>query len=126
MNMLVARQKSLSYLNFWKWLQDHPNCIRSAGWGTAVLFDQPELHWLLFDEEDGRSALQLVRGKSLVGELVFEGKEVDEVQVGPDPDAPESFVAELLTSLQSGREVIGHVALTHGLDDQPGHPELRH
>jgi hypothetical protein len=118
----------MPFAGFWEFLKDHANCILGASWGSAALFDEDALHWAVFDQEDHHAVLQLIRGKNLVGELVLDSRQVDEVELGPDPENPQSghFLAELLSSARAGREVLGHVLMAHGPEEAQRHPVLRH
>lgn len=122
-------EQTLSFTAFVLWVQEHTNCILSAGWAGATLFDHADLHWDLYEEEDRRFIVQLVKGKALIGELVVEGREVNEVTIGPDPEAASQghYVAELFSDVASGREVLGHFVLSHGIEQQAkGHQQYRH
>jgi hypothetical protein len=128
MSTWVGTNKPLTFPGFWEFLKDHANCVLGASWGPGALFDEDSLHWVLFDREDHHAVLQLIRGKNLVGELVIDPQEIDEVEISPDPENPQSghYLAELLSSAARGREPLGHVLLAHGVEDGRGHPQLRH
>jgi hypothetical protein len=128
MSTWTSPPKPLSFPVFWEFVKDHANCILGASWGPAVLFDDESLHWALFEQEERRVVIQLIRGKNLVAELMVDGREVDEVEIAPDPENPQSghYLAELLSSASKGRESIGHFLLAHGMEDMRSHPMLRH
>ena len=48
----------LTFDQFWRWLQEHANCVVRAGTGDATLFDADALHWDFFEEEDGTAVVQ--------------------------------------------------------------------
>ena len=128
MSTWLSGNKPLTFPAFWEWLKDHANCIVGASWGPGALFDDDALHWVLSDQEDRRAIVQVIKGKNLVGELLIDGREIDEVEVLPDSENVQSgqFVAELLSSAADGRQSMGHIVLAHGVEDTLGHPELRH
>ncbi len=118
----------LSFDLFWKWLQDHRNCLVRAGAGEAVLFDHESLHWDFFDEDDGRAVCQLISGKALVGELVVERSEVLFVQSSLDPEDPSRgyWVFECLGGPRDESFPLYHFVLTHGMEGAQGHQLLKH
>jgi hypothetical protein len=124
----VPNEKTLSFDAFWRWLWEHSNCILRAGSADAVLFDHEEFHWVLADEEERRAVVQLLRGKSLVGELVIQSSEVREVTVGPDPETADRghFLFELLTGPKEDPFTEYHFVLSHGLEGNLGHTGFRH
>src|SRR5207244_10989394 len=71
---------TLSCRAFWNWLQTHPNCILRAGTPEVVLYDHDDLHWHFATEGEDTEVVQLMRGKSLVGEIVVLPGDVTYVQ----------------------------------------------
>ena len=88
-------QGVLSFPEFWRWLKGHAGCIVSVATPDAALYDNEELHWQL-GEEDGSAVIQLLHGKTLVGEIVVAHQYIDYVQV--DPDGEEEFVFDCIAS----------------------------
>src|SRR5512140_1702468 len=88
MSTSATQASPLTFEQFWRWLQEHRNCLVRCGAGDAALFDHEALHWDFFDEEDGRAVCQVIFGKALIGELVIERSEVLFVQAQPDPEDP--------------------------------------
>jgi hypothetical protein len=128
MDIAVPDTPKLPFERFWRWLKDHAGCIIRAGSLDAVLFDLPELHWVLFDDEEGRGVVQLLRGKSLVGELVVERGDVSQVQPLPDPDDEQKgyWLFEVIGKEEADGEPLYHFVLEHAFDAAPTHQQLKH
>ncbi len=128
MSTPLNQDKTLTFQAFWAWLKEHANCVVAASWEGGSLFDHDAFHWLFLEEDERQMVLQLVIGKTLVGELIFDGQLIDEVQVVPDPDGVErgQCIAEFLSAPSSGRETLGHVVLAHSIDQAKSHQEFRH
>ncbi len=128
MSTTAKPERTLTFTNFWAWLQEHSNCILAAGWAGAALFDHDDFHWSFLEEEDKQMVLQLVKGKTLVGELVFDARAINEVEVQPDPEGADrgQYLAEFLSPPSAGREALGYIVLSHGVDQAKGHQEFRH
>lgn len=73
-------EASLTFDQFWTYLQGHPNCILSAGTPEVVLYDDDDYHWHLAREGDDNHLLQVIRGKTLVGEILIVRSQILEVQ----------------------------------------------
>lgn len=130
MSTTLPGEQTLTFRAFVQWIQEHTNCILGAGWGEATLFDHADLHWDLYEEDERRFIVQLVKGKALIGELVIEGREVHDVTIGPDPEALTQghYLAELFGDPKTGGEVLGHFVLSHGVEETAarGHQQFRH
>lgn len=128
MNIMVRPEKTLTFDAFWQWLQDHPNCILRAGSADAVLFDHEDFHWMLLEEEDRRAVVQVIRGKNLVGELVVFGRDVQSVQVTPDPETGDRghFLVELMDGGKGEPQSLYHFVMSHGVDQVLSHTQLKH
>ena len=118
----------LPFDRFWKWLQDHPNCVIRMGGMEAMLFDHEDFHWDFFeDEEEGHAVAQLLKGKHLVAEMLLPRRDIVMVQSSLDLDNPQSghWVFELMgTDAESGQGMY-QVVMAHGFE-QPGHMDLKH
>ena len=69
---------TLSFENFWAWLQAHSNCVLRAGTPEVVLFDHDDYHWHMSAEDEGVLLVQLIRGKELVGEFAGNNEMADQ------------------------------------------------
>lgn len=72
-----------SFDEFWRWLQGHPNCVINVGTPETVIYDHDDLHWNFEPQEGGTGnmVVQLIRGKTLVGEVVITPHDIAYVQV---------------------------------------------
>jgi hypothetical protein len=118
----------LTFDQFWRWLQDHRNCLVRAGSGEVALFDNDFVHWDFFDEEDGRAVCQVILGKSLLGELVIERADVLFVQSSLDVEDPSQgyHLFECVGGAGKDNFPLYHFVLTHGMDTPQGHQALKH
>ena len=118
----------LSFDQFWRWLQDHRNCLVRCGAGDAAFFDNDWLHWDFFEEDDGRAVCQAIFGKALVGELVIERSEVLFVQASSDPEDPDHhhWLFECVGGARGENFPLYHFVLTHGMEGAQGHQVLKH
>jgi hypothetical protein len=127
MTTTAAQTSPVTFERFWRWLQDHANCVLRVGTNDATLFDHEDLHWDFFDDDEGLSVVQLVRGKALVGEFLIDRSKVALVQPQVDPENVQSghWTFEVLGAEASG--FIGiYFLMAHGLDAPAGHSELKH
>jgi hypothetical protein len=118
----------LTFDQFWRWLQEHRNCVVRAGSPDVMLMDADLLHWDFFDEEDGRAVAQLILGKALVGEVVVERSEVLFVQASPDVEAAQSghWVFECFGGPREDAYPLYVFVTTHGMEAVQGHQALKH
>lgn len=123
-----AQAAPLTFDAFWRWLAEHRNCIVRVGTSDLMLMDHDQLHWDLFDEEDGRAVVQAILGKSLVGELLIERSEVLLVQASPDLENPSSgyWIFECLGGNGPENYPLFVFVLTHGMEQAQGHQVLKH
>jgi len=107
---------TLSFDNFWSWVQAHPNCIIRAGTPEAVLYDDDDLHWHFSAEGPDTFLIQLQRGKKLMGEIMVVPADVAYVQgVSGEED---EYLFELISQTQAERVALYHFVLAHGYDAQ--------
>lgn len=118
----------LSFDQFWRWLQDHRNCVLRAGSPDVMLMDAEALHWDFFDEDDGRAVAQLILGKALVGEVVVERSEVLFVQAAPDVESPGSghWMFECYGGPKDDAYPLYVFVTSHGMEAAQGHQALKH
>lgn len=105
---------TLSFDEFWNWLMTHPNCIVRAGTPQAVLYDDEDLYWHFATEGPGTVAVQVLRGKRLLGELLIESEQVDYVQSTPAEN--EEYLFELISETEKERKAICFFALSHAYE----------
>jgi len=117
---------TLSFEDFWAWLQEHPNCLIRVGTPEVSLFDDDDLHWYIGPDR-GALVVQAIRGKRLVGELLLDGERVSYVQEAGEEDEDEHLF-EAIAETASERVALYHFVLTHSLteDEQPGHRPAVH
>src|SRR5438046_9339527 len=108
---------TLSFQAFWTWLQAHPNCILRAGTPEVVLYDDDDLHWHFAVEGDDTRVVQLIRGKTLVGEIVVAPGDITYVQ-GVAREAEDEYMFELTSETESGRVAASPVVPYTGADAQ--------
>ena len=119
----AASNDTLTLDKFWTWLQDHAHCILRVGTPDAVVFDDDDFHWRLDIEQDQTHVVQCLRGKRLIGEVVFAPVDVAYVDV---VDAPgEEHLFELIQEGPEDRIALAHLVLTHGLEDDDEDPPDR-
>jgi hypothetical protein len=118
----------LTFDQFWRWLLEHRNCMVRAGGGDHMLFDADPLHWEFFDEPDGRAIVQLILGKTLVGELVLERGEVLFVQATADVENPQSgqWLFECIGGPRDDSYPLYSFVMSHGMEQVQGHQALKH
>src|SRR5207249_10511232 len=92
---------TLSFQAFWTWLQAHPNCILRAGTPEVVLYDDDDLHWHFAVEGDDTRVVQLIRGKTLVGESVVAPGDIAYVQ-GVAGEAEGEHMVEPISDTDTG------------------------
>jgi len=106
---------TLSFQAFWTWLQAHPICILRAGTPEVVLYDDDDLHWHFAVEGDDTRVVQLIRGKTLVGEIVVTPSDITYVQ-GVAGEAEDEYMFEFISETETDRIAAYHVVLSHGYD----------
>ena len=107
---------TLSFEAFWSWLQAHPNCIIRAGTPEAVLYDEENLHWHFTMEGTDTQVVQLVRGKSLVGEMLVAPGDIAYVQGVASEE--EEYVFELISETETDRVAAYYFVVSHAYDGQ--------
>jgi hypothetical protein len=111
---------TVPFQTFWAWLLAHPNCILRAGTPEAVLYDDDDLHWHFAAEADQTLLVQVLRGKTLIGELLLAPDQVGYVQVQA-PVRPDEHVFELMSDSEGEPFAAYFFVLTHGFDDEETH-----
>ena len=107
---------TLAFDAFWTWLQAHPNCIIRAGTPEAVLYDEENLHWHFTAEGSDTQVVQLVRGKSLVGEMLVAPGDIAYVQGVASEE--EEYVFELISETETERVAAYYFVVSHAYDAQ--------
>lgn len=109
----------ITFDEFWRWLQGHTGCIVSVATPDAVIYDLEELHWQLGMEDGGNLVVQVLRGKSLVGEVVIVPQDVAYVEVEAQGDQDHVFDC---VTLAEGEPVASYsFTVSHGYTpDKPG------
>ncbi|MEZ5332070.1 MAG: hypothetical protein R2991_08440 [Thermoanaerobaculia bacterium] len=112
---------TLSFQDFWAWLQQHPNCVVQVGTPDVSMFDDDDLHWYIGPDR-GALVVQAIRGKRLMGELLLDQDRVTYVQeAGEEEEGRHLF--EAIAETSTDRVALYHFVLSHSLaeDEQPGH-----
>lgn len=118
----------LTFEAFWRWLQDHRNCLLHVGSSDVMLMDNELLHWDFFEEEDGTAVVQAIVGKSLVGEVIIERADILFVQASPDLEQPgsQAWNFELIGGSREENYPLFSFLVTHGMEGAQGHQQLKH
>ena len=118
----------LTFEAFWRWLQDHRNCLLRVGSTDVVLMDHELVHWDFFEEDDGSAVVQAIVGKSLVGEAILERTDILFVQASPDLESPgsQAWNFECIGGSQTESYPIWSFLMTHGMEGAQGHQALKH
>ena len=119
----IATGTHLSFHVFWKWLKEHPNCLLRAGTADAALYDHDMVHWYLFEDEDRNPVVQLILGKTLMGEMVLDVQDVLYVQVTVErhEDDPPVHLFEAMAGSASEAVPAYQFVLVHGMEGQGRH-----
>ncbi len=115
---------TLPFSTFWSWLLAHPNCILRAGTPEAVLYDDDDLHWHFAAEGERTLLVQVLRGKTLVGELLLEPDQVSYVQAVP-PERPDENTFELMSDGEGESFAAYFFVLAHGYEEEAAHTPAR-
>ncbi len=107
---------TVPFERFWQWVQAHPNCIVRAGTPDVVLFDDEDLHWHFGVESDEVFLVQVIRGKTIMGELLLQPAEIAYVQMEAQDD--EEYLFELIAETPTERVSVYHFVLSHGYDEE--------
>src|SRR5438128_1836411 len=81
----------------------------------VVLYDDDDLHWHFAVEGDDTRVVQLIRGKTLVGEIVVTPSDITYVQ-GVAGEAEDEYMFEFISETETDRIAAYHVVLSHGYD----------
>lgn len=119
----------LTFDAFWRWLQEHRNCLMRVGSSDLVLMDHELVHWDFFEEDDGRAVVQAILGKALLGEVLIERADILFVQASPDLEqaGSQAWNFELIGGSKEESYPLFTFLLAHGLEGQAaGHQVLKH
>ena len=110
---------TLSFDEFWDWLQGHPNCVISVGTPDAVLYDHDDFHWHLERDGQSESLVQVIHGKLLVGEVLIPGGLVTHVQANEGDE--DEFLFECFVEGPQGPVASYAFTLSHSMsaEDEP-------
>lgn len=117
----LAIGQTLTFEQFWRWFQRHPNCLLRAGTTDTVIYDFNDYHWYPGVESDGNVFVQMLRGKQLIAEIVVNPAEVAFVRAQAG-DREGEFVFDLCDDTE---RVLYYFVLSHGYDDEEG-VDVRH
>ncbi len=108
---------TLPFETFWNWVVTHPNCILRAGTPEAVLYDDEDFHWHFASEGAATLVVQVLRGKRLIGEILFEPEQITYVQ-GVQGRRDDEHVFELVSETEKGQVAAYFFVLAHGYEDE--------
>ena len=111
-NVADSPLDTLSFEQFWPWVQSHPNCILRVASASMVLFDDDDYHWHFGVESDTVYFVQVIRGKRYVGELVINPAEVSEVRAQANDQNEVLF-----DILDESHQFMCQFVLSHGFED---------
>ncbi len=102
---------------FWNWVVTHPNCILRAGTPEVVLYDDEDFHWHFAAEGATTLVVQVLRGKRLIGEMLFEPEQITYVQ-GVQGRRDDEHVFELVSETEKDHVAAYFFVLAHGYEDE--------
>ena len=108
---------TLTFEEFWTWVQQHYNCVLRVGTPDAVIFDQETFHWRFLMLEADLWLVQLAQGKNTVAEMAVIPSKVTYVQALPGE--ADDVLFEMISETDQGRDVVNHFVLSHGYDGDP-------
>ena len=71
---------TLTFEEFWAWVQQHYNCILRVGTAESVVFDDEPFHWRFLMLEADLWLVQLGLGKKTISEMAVIPSRVNYVQ----------------------------------------------
>ena len=105
---------TIEFERFWRWLQDHHNCILRAGTPEVVVFDHEEYHWHLWRPDAESYGIQVLRGKRLVAEINIFASDITYVESVPEEKA---VVFDCVSEAHAERFVPYFFVMAHGMDE---------
>ena len=81
-----------------------------------MLYDQEDLHWHLIEEEDELLVAQLVRGKSLIAELVIDARQITYVESAVQPD--DTVLFQLVGDINGEPVPLYHFLMSHDYEEE--------
>lgn len=130
MSVTVQSGAAIPFDEFWTWLKQHPNCILRAGNADCFLYDHDSFHWQIEEDADRNPNVLLLFGKTVVGEIVLDTRDVLFVQAVPDKESeePGQFVFEVIGGSREEPFALYHFLMSHGVEGEAtGHqPSLKH
>ena len=115
---LAPQVNTMTFDEFWEFLQGHFNCVLRAGTHDMAVFDDDSVHWRFLNFETDSFLIQVGRGKLAVAEFVVHPSRVTYVQVSEL--GPEEFLYELVYDDDGMIEVVYFFVLTHDFDADEG------
>lgn len=125
----ISTGTHIAFNQFWKWLKEHPNCLLRAGTADAVLYDHENLHWYIYEDEDRNPVVQLIMGKTLLGEMILDVTNILYVQVSlerQEDDEPPAHLFEIMAGSAEESWPAFHFVLVHGMEGHGKHGLVAH
>lgn len=121
---LADDPRSLTFDEFWPWVQSHPNCILRVATPDVALFDDEDFHWHFGVESDDSYLVQVIRGKRFVGELIVRPSEVVVVRMSASDNGEEHY----FDLMDDTNRLLLQLTMSHGYDeiDPSGPGRLAH
>ncbi len=108
---------TLPFETFWNWVVNHPNCILRAGTPQVVFYDDEDFHWLFAAEGPVILVVQILLGKRLIGEMLFDPEQITYVQ-GVQGQREGEHVFELVSETERDHVAAYYFVLAHGYEDE--------
>lgn len=107
---------TISFEQFWAWLQLHPNCIVRISTPDAAIYDDEDFHWYVGPVQDEMVA-QLLKGKRMVAELLISPANISYVQdLGEEREGEHVF--EAISENATERFAAYAFVMSHGLEEE--------
>ena len=117
------QEYTISFQEFWTWLDRHHNCIIRVGTPGCLLFDLEDLHWHLAKEEGNIYVVSLCKAKDLIGEIIIPSEDVAFVQM--TSVGPSEYLFEVMVETPLAREAVYQFVLSHAYDDERSSDQRR-
>ena len=108
----------LSFDQFWRWVQRHPNCILRAATPEVVVYDDEDLHWHFDRGDAGLVLVEVIRGKRLLADIAIQSTDVELVQSGPGEE--NEVVFDLFLRGAEGDPPAYTFVMSHGYEGEEG------
>jgi hypothetical protein len=105
--------RTLTFEEFWPWVQTHPNCIYRVANPDVALFDDEDFHWHFGVESDDSYLVQVIRGKRFVGEVIIRPAEVFVVRMSASDNGEEHY----FDLMDEANRLLLQVTMSHAYEE---------